>query len=353
MATKNAMAQFLGYTSWAHFITEIFDTATTNPEKADEPPVVEGRTTVRGKKIWIAALISAILLITAGLLFFPENNKIVFIGKNTSATAPHAVAISYDLSHFDFHNAGIDFDDAQFQPITNKKSEILYSFKLPNFYRVRLLADSRIVATTPVDMYTNGWVSVIGNNPSKIKMITEKNLFQKEGQLYLSPGEVAKNGINTNEEYWVDFRNVRNYHVDGDNAIIEVKIRNGKNIGGIDCYDASIEYVGEEGRGRYKFVKPGCTEYAYAQFGDVLLNGNFHNLSSLGIDLTEWTIIRIEVINKTASVYVNNHLKYKTTYNSTIGNIRGFICRFKGSGSMDYIRLYDSKKKLRYDDEFN
>jgi hypothetical protein len=349
IATKNALAQFLNYNSWAHFISDNFGT--------DEVKHPEQRIKKEGRATWpVRAKIGigvAILIVIFAFAFFAQhNNKVVFFAKNLIGPAPHNAAFSYDLSDISFKNAIIGFDDSQFKPLISDKGEMSHNFKTPNFYKVKLMVDGKIVSSVNVDVISNGWVSFIGNDDNNARVIKDKSVFIKDGLLYFSPEEIRKINVNTDQDYWVDFRNIRNYHMDGDNFILEMRLKNSKAIGGVDCYDTCIEYVGETGRGRYKFVRPGCTQYADTEFGDTQLTGNFHNLSGLGMDLADWTNIKIEVKNKTAKIYANNKLKYKTTYNTSIGNVRGFFCRFKGSGALDYIRVYDLNKKLLYRDEF-
>lgn len=357
IATKNAIAQFLGYTNWAHFIAENFED--DDAQHAPEPhPATAPATKPPTKSLSLKTklIISVLILIVAVVVAFfaLKKGEVVFFAKNTFGTAPHSAAFSYDLSGISYKNAIIDFDcGAQYKPLIANKGELMFNYKTPNYYKVKLIADGKIMSTINVDLISKGWVSYVGNNDANAQVISDRKLFNKDSSLYFAPEDIKKLNIDTHNEYWVDFRNIMDYHLDGDNMIMELKLKNSKAIGGFDCYDTCIEYIGETGRGRYKFVRPGCTQYADTEFGDTQLTGNFHNLSALGIDLTNWTTIRIEVKNKTGMVYVNNVLKYKTSYNTPIGNVHGFFCRFKGSGALDYFRIYNLDKKLLYHDEFN
>lgn len=357
IATKNALARFLNYNDWTHFIAGNF--------QPDEIRAHDHEAGSTGKgtdyspwsispKIWIWL---GICIVAAGLVYsvsLLKKSKVTFVAKHLTGRAPHNAAFSYDLSAISYKNAIIDFDcGGQFKPLISSKGELAFQYKTPNYYKVKLLVDGKILSSKSIDVVSDGWISYAGNDDADARIISDKKLFTKNGALYFSPTEIKKINIDTSKEYWVDFRNIMNYHLDGDNLLLELRLKNSKVIGGFDCFDTSIEYVGETGRGRYKFVRPGCTQYADTEFGDTQLTGNFHNLSALGIDLSQWTTIRIEVEKRTALVYVNKVLKYKTTYNTAIGNVRGFFCRFKGSGALDYIRIYNLHKKLVYHDEFN
>lgn len=355
IATKNAMAQYLGYKDWALFLKENFDKDSKPVEipasvvKPDSP--VAGQQSKRS--VWIAGGLLLIVLIV-GLTFFFNQPDITFNVKNTSGHAPLTAAISYDLSGLNYKNAFIDFGSGgEYKLLLGPKGELTYQYKTPNFYKMRLIVDGRVLAKNTVYVQTNGWVCYVGNNDQNARVVIDSNKFNDKTSLYFAPAVISRLNINTKEEYWVDYRNIKNFHVDGDQMTVEFRLRNSQDMGGFDCFDTSLEFTGESGRGRFKFVKPGCTQFADTEFGDTQLTGNFHNLSSLGIDLSKWTVVRIETRNKTSMVYINNVFKYKTVYNTPIGNIRGLFCRFKGSGQLDFIRVYDQQHHLIYVDEFN
>lgn len=356
IATKNALAQFLNYNDWSHFIADNFESNEIRAHDSEVGPANKRNvfsTLSFQPKIWI--WVGACLLVIVSVYSLSiKKSKFAFVTNNLIGPAPHNAAFSYDLSDINYKNAIIDFDCAgQFKPLISNKGELTFPYKTPNYYKVKLIVDGQILSSKNIDVVSDGWVSYVGNDDANAQVIHDKKLFTKNGALYFSPEEMKKINIDTNRAYWVDFRNIMNYHLDGDNLILELKLKNSKAIGGFDCFDTCIEYIGETGKGRYKFVRPGCTQYADTEFGDTQLTGNFHNLSSLGINLSNWTTIRIEVKNRNALVYVNKVLKYKTTYNTPIGNVHGFFCRFKGSGALDYFRIYNLHNKLVYHDEFN
>lgn len=360
IATKNAMVQYLGYRDWANFLQENFENSAK--DIATPETVTEALSLTIGRrypttKFWIWCGLLLIILIAGAVVFFTQfisQPDISFRVKNNSGHAPLTAAISYDLSNVNYKNAFIDFGSGgEYKMLLTPKGELTYQYKTPNFFKMRLIADGKTLARTTVNVTTNGWVCYVGNNDQNARVITDQGKFSDKTSLYFAPAIISTLHINTNEEYWVDYRNIRNFNVDGDQMTVEFRLRNSQNMGGFDCFDTSLEFTGESGRGRFKFVKPGCTQYADTEFGDTQLTGNFHNLSSLGIDLSKWTVVRIETRNKTSMVYINNIFKFKTPYNTPIGNIRGVFCRFKGSGQLDFIRIYNQQHHLVYSDEFN
>ncbi|MBO9617408.1 MAG: hypothetical protein J7539_00115 [Niabella sp.] len=363
IATKNALAQFLGYRDWMHFVNEYFqEPGESNGQPAPAavsgndpiaPVAVEAGRKPARKRIIRLIIAGSVLLLAVGFMIARGKKKVAFSVIKTGGADSHNAALSYDISSINFDNAIIDFDNGQFKSLSSKKGELVFSYKTPNFYRIKLISDGKIRSTAEMEIPSNGWVCYIGNNDANARVIEDRRLFTKDGALYFPPAEIAKINIDTTSEYWADYRNIKDFHLDGDNFIMELRLKNSKQTGGVDCFDTCIEWVGETGKGRYKFVRPNCTEYADAQFGDMQVSGSFHNLSALGTDLSNWTTIRIEVKDKQGMVFVNNHPKYALKYNTPIGDVRGIFCRFKGSGALDYVKIYNLNKQLVYDDEFN
>ncbi|PTR01514.1 hypothetical protein C8P68_101748 [Mucilaginibacter yixingensis] len=357
IATKNAMAQYLGYRDWIHFVKENFDrkpedvvlpkTETTEPTG----PVIKHK---RSKKTfyWMGA--AAVIIIASVVFLLLSPGRFSFTVKNTNGQAPLTVAVSYDLSSLNYKNAFIDYGSGgEYKLLLSPKGEMAYLYKTPNYFKMRLMVDGKVLNRTAVDVQTKGWACYVGNNDANAQVVTDQTKFSNGSSLYFAPANISALNIDTKKEFWVDYRNIRNFNIDGDHMTVEFRLRNSQETGGFDCYDTTLEFTGETGRGLFKFVKPGCTQYADTEFGDTQMTGNFHNLSSLGVDLSKWTVVRIQTQNKTSSVYIDNKYKFKTTYNTPIGNIRGLFCRFKGSGQLDFVRVYNAEHKLVYSDEFN
>lgn len=247
IATKNAMAQYLGYKDWAFFLKENFE----KEAKPVEIPasVVNPDIPVTGKKsnrgFWIAGGL-LLIVATIGITFFFHQPDITFNVKNTSGHAPLTAAISYDLSGLNYKNAFIDFGSGgEYKLLLGAKGELTYQYKTPNFYKMRLIVDGRVLAKNAVDVQTNGWVCYVGNNDQNARVVIDSNKFSDKTSLYFAPAVISGLNIDTKEEYWVDYRNIKNFHVDGDQMTVEFRLRNSQDMGGFDCFDTSLEFTGE------------------------------------------------------------------------------------------------------------
>lgn len=99
-------------------------------------------------------------------------------------------------------------------------------------------------------------------------------------------------------------------------------------------------------------MSKGCNTDALLQFGEVLLDGRFHDLTFMGQPLTQWHTVKLVVKNKLGKLYLDNTLLNSTAFQKNIGAIKGLSFRLREFGAVDYVKLYDGQNKLIYQEEF-
>lgn len=88
-------------------------------------------------------------------------------------------------------------------------------------------------------------------------------------------------------------------------------------------------------------------------FGEVHLEGKDFDLSALAHDVSDWRVLEIRVRNKSAEVFLEGKKIYSTKFKNNVGQIKGLKYIFKGSGAVDYVRLYNERNALVYEDNFD
>ena len=88
------------------------------------------------------------------------------------------------------------------------------------------------------------------------------------------------------------------------------------------------------------------------KIGDKTLSGKDNDLSGLGTDIYKWQKFKMVVRDKTAQMYLNQEFIMEVPFDQDIGNITGLNLNFSGTGSVDYVRLWDDKDELVYGNEF-
>ncbi|HMO40456.1 MAG TPA: gliding motility-associated C-terminal domain-containing protein [Saprospiraceae bacterium] len=83
--------------------------------------------------------------------------------------------------------------------------------------------------------------------------------------------------------------------------------------------------------------------------------GNFFdgNLPNLVQDFSDWRVLRYVFFNNTFAIFIDNQLLYSRPYVGQIHFIQRLILRFKGSGLVDWVRLYDGAAQLIWEEDFS
>jgi hypothetical protein len=88
------------------------------------------------------------------------------------------------------------------------------------------------------------------------------------------------------------------------------------------------------------------------KYGEKNYFGRDSDLSFLARDLSDWIVMRVEVVDKNLSFYMNNVKTYEGQYEQTAGDIKGLQIRFKGSGMVDYMLMTSVENDTVYYDDF-
>lgn len=83
-----------------------------------------------------------------------------------------------------------------------------------------------------------------------------------------------------------------------------------------------------------------CGERAESKFAD---------LSGFGCDLTQWTTLKVETINKAATIYVNDKKVYTLTFPNNATGIVGVQYRFNGAAAVSGARFVAKGKVWQLD----
>ncbi|MCS7005647.1 MAG: hypothetical protein NZM38_10030 [Cytophagales bacterium] len=272
-----------------------------------------------------------------------------FEGEYLSGHAPHTVVINYDISQLiGYDTILVDFDDKylaqkRFEVLDKTKKKITHSYLFADYYRIKLIANKKVLKTLGVHVLTKGWQTRISHK----NLLTgtfeyfdlSPNLDTAQHRLYVSPQQVQELGIPKTDAFFVEHHNIRNFDADLDNLMFETRIKNAKPEGGINCYDAIIFLIGENNHVRIQFLQEGCTQWVTLQISDVQISGSYNNLSMFGKDLSDWHTVKIETDKKQLHVYFDEIPIFTQRYIELLGELKGILYVFKGCGSVDNIKV--------------
>ena len=76
-------------------------------------------------------------------------------------------------------------------------------------------------------------------------------------------------------------------------------------------------------------------------------------MDKLGIDFNEWSVIKVITQNNRFKIFVNNNELYDFPYVGKIGKLLFMQIYFKGTGSVDWVKMSNLKGKVLYNENFN
>ena len=360
IGTRDALSQYVGFRDWQ----DLTLAATENIEVKDPG----GKNINQYKRIYsslsyrFAATFVFILLIGFSAYYF--------IGKGNQNKIPE-----YQI------NVRNPIDTIPFTAIFNYKVPLnikdTFFLQIPEFRSYSLSPDNQI--------YTH-WFNYAGLFPATLKwndsvldtiVIHAQNSYwqpgitqyepvkhfqpfyqsdidpTENGLLYLSPSTIQRNGIDTLTNYWTEFRLFQAFNVRLDDCTITTTARNNSFTGGKPCYDIEIELIGENGRIRVVFIDQRCFRFAQLTIGEFSYDGRNHDLSMLAVDLKKWTSFQIKVEDKLASIIIKDREVFQQKYSSTIGQLKGIIFRFFGSGQASDFKIQNGAGKVIFLDSFD
>jgi hypothetical protein len=359
-ATKDALARFLGYADWDTFIK---DQTHSIPKYFY---LLRSRISEKHLKTILILLFLSIFVAVTYLYFLSgiKNKRVTFYAENVTGVVPHTVSIHLNISSLRNKDVYIDFDqneteDKNREELIDKHLTLInHCFESPGFFNVKLLSRGKLLASTKVHVLSEGWSTYYFNDDNfslrKFVFGLEKRVqvVGNDGMLYISPTELNNKGFNGNTVYYLEHLLYKDFHVSADSCKFEVRYRNSNEIGGISCYDVEFRIVGENGLASVILVQKGCYRWSEITVGEKQLNGKYNDLSFLTADLSSWNTLKIITIDNNAYIINNSDTIFTTPYNQLLGQVKGIRLLTKGSGAFDYVRLYNNRDEILFDDNF-
>lgn len=363
LETKNALAIFIGYKDWdtfkqAHIPPPTMPPAAPVAEREIQIPSAAGKEKkVATRKVLLAAfaVISIISITGYYLLQDKPTGPISFKVEHVSGKVPLNVIFHYDVSKVNTDSIFLNFGNGLEKMLLPKdKKTVTMSYLVPGLYRSVLKADNKILGAETIHAQSAGWSGIVYANNDYF-FLQDKSMIKNGVMAYLpedtrAPRSALYQPIKKNA--LVEFNNFKDFGIDGKNFVFETRLRVVVPDSGQYCYKALIKVKGEHYPVRAAFVSTGCNSDALLQFGEVLLEGKYNDLTFMGQSFTQWHTVRLEVKNKQGKLFLDDKLLNSTLFKQNIGNIKGLSFRLREFGAVDYVKLYDGNNNLVYQEEF-
>ena len=358
-STLDALVSILGYKSWHDFKLK-------ETEPSPIPVSAAQKKTKRVFTPWTILAIGFALIVLSWLIAFrtgkDDTTKPVIKGpvsftgnKTVSQGVPNTVIFNYDLSNveadsFFFQQSWNNLEKVKIDPKGNSYSNIYY---YPGFHRAKLIANDSIIKRFRVHITTDGWLPLIRYSMMDSRPVYLKNNHPvANGVLHSTRNDLIASNVNVDKEFLLSYYNIREFeNINSDNFSLDTKISIDSNNTAA-CPGFQLVIVCEEHIFFVSIVGKGCERNVELKMGEEYRNGMTSDLSVFGRDLHNWQRLQVEVINKKATISLDEQPVYTISFKNDFGKIVGLSCNFLGTGAVDYVRLKNGER-LVYADEFD
>jgi hypothetical protein len=306
-----------------------------------------------------AALIALVWL----LAFRPERTgklrpsvkgPITFIGNKTvSQGVPNTIIFNYDLTHveadsFFFQQSWNPMEKVKLNPKEHYYSNIYY---YPGFHKAKLIANDSILKRFRVHITTDGWLPIVRHRfDDDMPVYIRNNHPIVGGALHILRNDLSSSVGN---EFIMSYYNVRNFeNTNSDNFSLDTRVLSDSG-NTAPCPGFELVIICEENIFFVTMTGKGCEHNIAVKMGEVVQNGMNTDLSAFGRDLHKWQHLQVKVVNKQASIYIDDQLVHTIRFKNDFGKLMGMVYNFAGTGAVDYVKLVNGDGKTVYEDNFD
>jgi len=371
-ATRDALASFAGFKDWEIFV-EKHPRPVVQKEKIQEiepkeipaaqiPGTDVPNNISSSNKKWLWALI---VLPVASILIgvwqmqkkdFPVIGQATLICKKPEGGAPYSASFKIQLTKKfsgDPEKFTIDFGDGKTENKIFHNALFTHYYEVPGRYYAVLKYSGLPLDTASIYLQTNQWTATASmeHDTTRVYPVKSNDLF-KNRDLEVTANELFRSGVDTNSTFFVDFTNTKPLNISGDNFELTANVTTSQSRPGVRCSQVNIDVYGEKSKHYIELIKPGCVSWAHLQFSDIILDGATSDLSFIGADLSQGSIIKMYVHDKKVELFINERLVYETTYHFPLKKIYGVSVTFSGIGTVHNLVLKDLKTDVTFCEGF-
>lgn len=342
--TLDTLAQFVGAASWRDFQRVSSSDAHETPRNT---PTGGPRRTLG----WTGSAVAALLVLiwlwndSRDLVADPTQVNVSFSSRKVSEGLPNSVVFDYQLGGVQADSFFIQqsWDPRLRDRIDPERTQFTSIYYYPGVFLAKLKANDTILREHQLVIPTSGWDILIERDEAA-PIYAEAFPIDTEGGLRLDDGWVhtnvpdLPNGVRGMDVYLVGgFEPVPSREL-----VFRTRIRMEVDPAFAACKSSVLTLMGTDGRVAVPLALPGCASRLSLTAGDRQISGQTTDLSTLGVDLSEWTDVVIALKDRLVFVEINGSPVFQTAYTSELGSIVGVRYRFGGNGLIRSASLEDA-----------
>ena len=356
-STLDALVSLLGFKDWQEF-------KMTHASLPGEPDARSERQ--RFWRKWIAVPLAALALlffwiITSGgresdLARPLIKGPVVFNGNKTvSQGVPNTVIFNYDVSNieadsFFFQQSWNNIERVKLDPDGQVYSNIYY---YPGFHKAKLIANDSIVSRFRVHITTDGWFPLVRYSYTDgLPTYLKGQSYVSNGALHVRRSDLEASNVATDKYFSLSYFNVREFeNTHSDNFTVDARVASDSSSTS-PCNGFELVILAEVHIFYISVVARGCERESGIKMGEVVHRGTTNDLSAFGRDVTQWQNVQVKVVDKKASISLDDKVVYTITFKQDLGKVVGLTCNFAGTGAVDYMKLTNGEGKVVLEDTF-
>jgi hypothetical protein len=358
IATRNALAQFIGYRDWQEFEL-VYRSSQTMPKAEEqlkekevninEEKPVSKKFVFRSLTISGFALIGLLFLI--GFFFYLNNeqglNSVKLVCENPFGRVPHTAVfvLKSDRSFDKEEEFRLDCMEEALPASITGNDKITRFFKNPGVVYVTLFRHDKPIDTVSVCLQTRGWVANSANDTSRAYPIANLRPLDPKN-IAVSAEQLDSAGLDTKRPFLIGYSNIHTSDISGDNFSFSTKIFAEQNRPGVQCIETTIIILGEKDRHLITLFKENCVALSRYTFSELKAVGSEEFLGNLAFNAANGGEIALSVENKVVTVKLNGKKALTTKYQRSIGKVMGIKILFSGIGKAISPKLQDLNTKV-------
>jgi hypothetical protein len=331
ISTLNTLSKFIDYQNWRDFKIDT---------QIKQPTWFEKNVTPNLKIIIPSAAALALIFVSLFSMMGVNNAKINDVSKinfschPVTKNIPNSVVFDFDLNAIESDSIYIQqfWDETKTIKINANQKQATGIYYYPGYFRAKLVIDGAIVKENDLFIKSNGWLATLDYKPipKYLKHLDSLSL----PLAFINEIKSSEKPLTSTFHYIDDFKDIS-----GDNFRLNTIVKNVYNDKWAVCQNATVIIIGTKSAHLIPFAISGCSSSMGIMMSDVYLSGKEYDLSSLSVDLSKPTNLKIEVINKQVTVFADNKKLFSSVYNESIGRIVGIRYQFLGAGEVKQIAL--------------
>ncbi|MEM9648419.1 MAG: hypothetical protein AAF969_08055 [Bacteroidota bacterium] len=331
ITTLNTLAQFAGYDNWRDFKgkSDVRRTTRISHKVSSNLGII-----MLSASVMTVIFISFFSLKGPGTIAQPiDPESLVFTSRPIAQGLPNSVVFDVDLGEVQSDSIHIQqyWDPTKTISLKPGQKQATGQYYYPGYFRAKLLVDGKALKQHDLFIKTEGWLGTLDYRPIP-KYVPSRRI---EGNKLGFPKDILGEISNSGEPLTSTFHLVKDMeYISGDNFILRSKVQNVYSDKWAVCKKLVVVILGSKGAMTIGLSVPGCTSELGIMMNDVYVDGKRHDLSDMGIDLSEPQEIEIRVENKQLQVFTGGKRSFEGSYNESVGRIAGLRFRFLGAGEV-------------------